>query len=82
MKFYSRVAKGLKLKVGKFGGLSPTFVEVTGEKLGGDMGGGGLPPSAMLNKVKRREKNVKANIFINDFLTLLSGIPQGSICLN
>ena len=33
IKFYTSVAKGLKLKVRKFGGLSPTFVEVTGEKL-------------------------------------------------
>ena len=39
-KFYKSVAKGLRLKVKKFGGLIPTFVEVTGEKLVG-----GLPPS-------------------------------------
>ena len=32
LKFYIGVAKGLKLKVGKFWGLTPTFVEVTGEK--------------------------------------------------
>ena len=32
LKFYTGVAKGLKLKVGKFWGLTPTFVEVTGEK--------------------------------------------------
>ena len=30
IKFYNSVAKGLKLKVRKFGGLNPTFVEVTG----------------------------------------------------
>ena len=43
LKFYTSVAKGLKLKVRKFLGLIPTFVEVTGEKL---VGGGGafLPP--------------------------------------
>ena len=29
------VAKGLKLKVRKFWGLTPTFAEVTGEKLVG-----------------------------------------------
>ena len=39
--FYISVAKGLKLKVGKFGGLDPTFVEVTGEKAGTGGGGGG-----------------------------------------
>ena len=33
LKFYTCVAKELKLKVRNFGGLSLTFVEVTGEKL-------------------------------------------------
>ena len=36
MKFYSSVAKGLKLKVREFCGQSPTFVEVTGERLVGE----------------------------------------------
>ena len=31
LKFYTSVAKGLKVNVGKFWGLVPTFVEVTGE---------------------------------------------------
>ena len=35
LKFYTNVAKGLKLKVRKFWGLIPTFEEVTGEKLEG-----------------------------------------------
>ena len=33
LKSYTSVAKGLKLKVRKFRGLIPTFVENTGEKL-------------------------------------------------
>ena len=33
VKFYTSVAKGLKLKVRRFWGLILTFVEVTGEKL-------------------------------------------------
>ena len=33
LKFYTSVAKGLKLKVGNFRGLILTFVEITGEKL-------------------------------------------------
>ena len=33
LKFYTSVAKGLKLKVRKFWRLIPTFVKVTGEKL-------------------------------------------------
>ena len=38
------MAKGLKLKVRKFLGLVTTFVEVTGEKLVGEGGGGGVFP--------------------------------------
>ena len=41
-KFYTNVAKRLKLKARKFGRLIPTFVEVTGEKLVGEGGGGNL----------------------------------------
>ena len=33
LKFYTSVAKGSKLKVTKFWGLIPTFIEFTGEKL-------------------------------------------------
>ena len=44
MKFYTSVKKGLKLKVRKFWGLVPAFLEVTKGKL---VGGGlfGPPPS-------------------------------------
>ena len=35
MDFYTSLSEGLKLKVRKFWGLIPTFVEVTGEKLVG-----------------------------------------------
>ena len=35
LKFYTSVAKGLKLKVGKYWGILLTFVEVTREKLVG-----------------------------------------------
>ena len=37
LKFYISVANGLKLKVRKFWGLIPTFVEVTEEKLVGGL---------------------------------------------
>ena len=36
--FYTSVTKVLKLKLGKFKGLIPTFVEVRGEKLAGGFG--------------------------------------------
>ena len=41
-KFYTSLAKGLKLKVKRFLGIKFTFVEVAGEKLVG--GGGSLSP--------------------------------------
>ena len=37
LKFYTSVVKGLKLKSRKFWELISTFVEVTGEKLVGDL---------------------------------------------
>ena len=45
LKFYTSVAKTLKVKVRKFWGLFPTFLEVTGEKLvGGAFLHAPLPP--------------------------------------
>ena len=37
LKFYTSVAKVLKLKAKNFWGLIPMFVEVTGQKLVGDL---------------------------------------------
>ena len=45
---YTSVEKGLKLKVRKFWGLIPTFVEVTGEKLVGEI----FATPLILNRVK------------------------------
>ena len=50
LKLYTSVAKGLKLKVRKFGSLIPTFVEVTGKKTGR---GTFLPP--ILNRVNIKD---------------------------
>ena len=49
LKFYTSLSKGLKLKVRNFGGLVPTFIEVTGEKL---VAGGLFYPPPILNRVK------------------------------
>ena len=55
MKFYTSVAKGLKLKVRKFLRLIFMFVEVTGEKLVGEEGGTfALPP--ILNRLRVLEQ--------------------------
>ena len=50
MKFFASVAKRLKLKVRKFWGLIPTFVEVAGEKL--VRVPFCLPPPLIMNRVK------------------------------
>ena len=61
LKFYTSVAKVLKLEVKTFWELNPTFVEVTREKLAGGRGGGGVlggappPPPPILNRVKEGE---------------------------
>ena len=60
-KFYTRVAKGLKLQVRKFWGLNLAFVEVTGEKLVG-RGLFAPPPSWVglrehaIKKIKKKKK--------------------------
>ena len=54
MKFYTSLSKGLKRKVGKFLGLIPTFVEVTGEKL---VGRSFRPLHPILNRVKGDPNN-------------------------
>ena len=51
VKFYTSVAKGLKLKVRKFWALFPTFVEVTGGKLVG-----GLFWYPILNRVRVKKE--------------------------
>ena len=51
LKFYTSVAKRLKLKVRKFLGLILTFVEVTGRKPEGGRGKGSFLP--ILNRVKK-----------------------------
>ena len=50
LKFYTSVTKRLKLKVRKFLGLIPTFVEVTGVGGGSKLVGGG--GGGILNRVK------------------------------
>ena len=66
--FYTSVAKGLKLKVRKFFGLVPMFVEVTGEKTAGDFW---LP--SILNSVNMQPTNkiFKKILEDNSFATLI-----------
>ena len=59
LKFYTNVAKVLKVKVRKFLKLIPMFVEVTGEKLvrervGGEGGRVGAVSSPIINRVKEK----------------------------
>ena len=53
MKFYTRVAKGLKLEVRKFGGLILMFLEVTGKKLAG---------WAFLNRINMNDQAVCVHV--------------------
>ena len=54
LKFYTSVAKGLKLKVRKSRGLIPVFVEVTGEKLVGRGEGDTYCPSPSIIVLKNK----------------------------
>ena len=58
LKFYISMVKELKLKVRKFSGLIPTFVEVTGEKL---VGGLLLPRPPTLNRVNDLTEGFSTN---------------------
>ena len=59
LKFYTSVVKGLNLKVRKFWGLTPTFIEVPEEKL---VGRGAFPlptpPPPILNRVNENSSIV------------------------
>ena len=57
LKFYTSVAKGLRVKARKFCRLISRFVEVTGEKLvrgGGDFPPPPPPPPPSLKKKKKK----------------------------
>ena len=71
LKFYTSVAKGLKLKARKFWGLIPTFAEVTEEKL---VGGGPFLAPPILNRVKRESfnSNMKRNFVAKIVTTIKS----------
>ena len=53
---YTKVAKGLKLKVRKWWGLIATFVEIKGEKL---VEGARFPPPPIQNRVNLKLKSQK-----------------------
>ena len=70
--------KGLKLKVRKFWGLIPSFVEVTGEKL---VGGGGafwspLPPLFWIGLIISNEEVNDIIKVIEDSNILLKGVTE------
>ena len=52
LKFYTSVAKGLKLEAKKFWELICTLLEITGEKQV-EKGGGGFLPLLFINKVNK-----------------------------
>ena len=72
LKFYTSVAKGLKLKVRRFWGLIPTFGEVTGEKLVGGL----FAPPPILNRVS----TVFRVHIISAIVDCLSRLMLSNIC--
>ena len=64
LKFYTNVAKELKLKIKKLWWLIPTFVEVTGEKLAVGVFLTPLPPTIL-----KRVKIIDINLGNNDTKT-------------
>ena len=83
LKFYTTVAKVLKLKVRKFWGLSPTFVEVTGEKLVG--GPFGHTPLPILNRVNTYKHHHTEALFIFSLCETMSrrrSIYEVSVCFS
>ena len=66
LKFYTSVAKGLKLKVRKICGLIFAFEEVRGEKMVGVF----LPPPPILNGVKEERYACQAMGYILPILKL------------
>ena len=70
LKFYTNVAKELKLKVKKFWGLIPTSVEVQGKS-----GRGAFLPPLILNRVKWKEKRAKVtDILLVSLMSVLNNI--------
>ena len=74
LKFYASEAKGLKLKVRKCFGLTPTFVEVTWEKL---VNGVFLhpPPPSLLNRVESYFQ-LAAKFMLYQVDIYLNNVPQ------
>ena len=68
--FFTSVSKGLKLKVRKFWGLIPTFVEATGEKL---LEGPFCPTPLILNRVKYIFWNANDSI-VELMVSITSGV--------
>ena len=83
-RFYTSVAKWLKLKVRNFRGLVPRFVEVTGEKLIG-AGGASLAPcpswirsTKCANFLSNLEDDVRSQISDHGFVELYGEVLNKS----
>ena len=82
LKFYTSVAKVLKLKVRKFCELRPTFVEATGEKLvGGPSWTTSLPPSLLRVWSHLMKKSLLENL-IFCAVQPFRGVPRKSFSEN
>ena len=78
LKFYTSVAKGLKLKARKLYGVIPSFVEVTGEKLEGTPHPLPPPPPQILNTVNINVIRMSVfDIFLLKYLEWIYKFPMG-----
>ena len=65
LKFYASVAKGLELKVRRFWGIIPTFVEVREEKLVGGLYAPPVPPLSWIG-LKERELYESKHVVVSE----------------
>ena len=80
LKFYTSVAKRLKLKVRKFGKLNSTFVEVTGEKLVGEASQP-LPPP-ILNRINVSKSTIVFRIAFSKLIDNHRKVENSTLSLH
>ena len=79
LKFYTSVAKRLKLKVRKFGKLNSTFVEVTGEKLVGEAS---HPSPPILNRINVSKSTIVFRIALSKLIDNHRKVENSTLSLH
>ena len=79
LKFYTSVAKRLKLKVRKFGKLNSTFVEVTREKL---VGRPPTPRPPILNRINVSKSTIVFRIALSKLIDNHRKVENSTLSLH